>query len=1177
LIGSPGNDRGGDNAGKVYLILGKKSNFLMDINLTYSTASFIGERSDDWAGLSVSGAGDVNGDGYDDFLIGAPGEPGIMDRTGEVYLIFGKSTNWANNILLSQSDASFIGEDYDRFGHSISGCGDVNGDGFDDFIIGAPLNDYSYSDAGQAYVVFGKNSGWDLNTDISKADASFVGEEVQNIIGLAVSGAGDVNGDEYDDIILGSRWNDEGGESAGQTYVIFGRETGWNLRTNLASADASYIGEEAQDNTGFRVSDAGDVNFDGYGDFLIGAHFDSDNGYDAGQVYLILGKGSGWNKDVSLSSADASFIGEYAKDRAGISIDGIGDFNADGYDDIIIGAYHNDENSNNAGQVYLIRGKDSDWEMDTYLSEADCSFLGEYKGDNIGYCISGAGDHDRDGFNDIILGSYLNDENGKDSGQIYIVKGIGHYEPKEVYSIKCYSDDSYTDEISESEIGNDIFIELIGLDGNVSSQDRAIINIISEPSSKKNFRISLDETGINTGHYHGRITLGINNDLPNRIFKTSIEDIINISSLKDPLKFCTINIVTPIGLKPLIDQREIIEDDDYYVNYWNFGYNEAIQWTFESNSVWIKWNENTHTLYGTPRNDDVGSCWVRINITDGAGHFDEHLFEILTINSIPTIQKVNDIKILEDQYFEIDMNSDDEDQGDTEWTISPANINWINLDPISGLISGIPDNDAVGIYNLNISVDDGNGGLNWTIFKLIVEDVNDPPIITTEPLTSILQEKQYYVQFNAFDEDDINTFEWSMITDASFLNINNQTGVVSGTPENNDIGSYFVNVSAMDLRGKITTLNYSLEVIDVNDSPTWDKIPSDTQIEQGKVFGFKVVAIDVDIEDTISYWISSQPYSDISIDENTGEISWIASLEGLIPNPNFVMNVEVSATDGKDTIIHSFTITVIPNPSPTSTILGPINGKRITSAGILLEWEGDDDGGEPLEYDIYMGTSQTEVSMLERSALWMEDVEGNSIHTGEVERGKTYYWTVIPKDIYSCGSCTNNVFSFSVNIPPTIQEFNIPLAKIGIEFRLNLVGSDLNNDDLEFSLEFGPDGMDIFEGMISWIPAAGQVGAHTVNVSLSDGYETVYKEFVVTVAEEEIETEPEEKGSPIVLIIIIIIVILIIAVAGIGLFLYLKKKGEEEPSEDVADDNPPEDMVSNKEEKQAYEQLYGTE
>ena len=137
------------------------------------------------------------------------------------------------------------------------------------------------------------------------------------------------------------------------------------------------------------------------------------------------------------------------------------------------------------------------------------------------------------------------------------------------------------------------------------------------------------------------------------------------------------------------------------------------------------------------------------------------------------------------------------------------------------------------------------------------------------------------------------------------------------------------------------------------------------------------------------------------------------------------------------------------------------------------------------------------------------------------------------------------------------------------------MGSDLNSDDLKFAIEEGSAAMDIFNGMITCIPAESQVGTHTVIISLSDGHETIYKEFEVEVAEKEMISEPDDKGSPVVLMIIIIVVIIILVGAGVGIFLFMKNKGKAKPTEETTNEIPPEETGPPEEEKQAYDQLYG--
>jgi len=203
------------------------SELRMNFDLANSHASFIGESSDDWAGFSVAGAGDVNGDGYGDILIGAKGNDDGAYNAGQIYLIFGKVSGWTIDHDLSKADASFLGEEtVDITGASVSGAGDVNGDGYDDILIGSYANDHAGGDSGQVYLIFGKFSGWTMDLDLSNADTSFTGEDEDDKAGYSVSGAGDVNGDGYDDILIGAYRDDEGGYWSGQTYLIFGNDTG---------------------------------------------------------------------------------------------------------------------------------------------------------------------------------------------------------------------------------------------------------------------------------------------------------------------------------------------------------------------------------------------------------------------------------------------------------------------------------------------------------------------------------------------------------------------------------------------------------------------------------------------------------------------------------------------------------------------------------------------------------------------------------------------------------------------------------------------------------------------------------------------------------------------------------------------------------------------------------------
>jgi hypothetical protein len=316
IVGSYVGDDGGFNAGEAYVVFGIASGFsrpVIDLTSLPASAGFIiqGDVADDWAGYKVSTAGDVNGDGFDDLIVGAPnGDDGGTDA-GEAYVVFGKASGFGTIDLttLAFSDGFVIQGDIllDRAGWSVSTAGDVNGDGFDDMIVGAPFGDNGGTDAGEAYVIFGKASGFgalvggrqvlDLTGLTPSSGFIIQGDTLIDEAGISVSAAGDVNGDGFDDMIVGAPLGDDGGANAGEAYVVFGKAAGFgtiDLTTLTASQGFIIQGDAAADQAGVSVSGAGDVNGDGFGDLIVGAPFGDNGGTDAGEAYLVFGKASGF-------------------------------------------------------------------------------------------------------------------------------------------------------------------------------------------------------------------------------------------------------------------------------------------------------------------------------------------------------------------------------------------------------------------------------------------------------------------------------------------------------------------------------------------------------------------------------------------------------------------------------------------------------------------------------------------------------------------------------------------------------------------------------------------------------------------------------------------------------------------------------------------------------------------
>jgi len=310
-------------------------------------------------GFSVSTAGDVNNDGFDDVIVGAEG---YNNFTGRAYIFYGGSS------MDNTADVTFNGEG-GWFGVSVSTAGDVNNDGFDDVIVGASW----YNDTtGRAYLYYGGSS---MN---NSADITFYGGSEDKRFGKSVSTAGDVNNDGFDDVIVGAF----GFYRTGRAYIYYGGSSMDNM------ADVTFNGEGVNNHFGLSVSTAGDVNNDGFDDVIVGAE-----GYNssADRAYIYYGGSSMDNM------ADVTFNGEGVNNHFGYSVSKAGDVNNDDFDDVIVGAIGY---NSWAGRAYIYYGSSS---MD---STADVTFNGEGEYNYFGGSVSTAGDINNDGFGDVIVGAY---------------------------------------------------------------------------------------------------------------------------------------------------------------------------------------------------------------------------------------------------------------------------------------------------------------------------------------------------------------------------------------------------------------------------------------------------------------------------------------------------------------------------------------------------------------------------------------------------------------------------------------------------------------------------------------------------------------------------------------------------------------------------------------------------
>lgn len=445
LIGAPGGDPNGvSNAGEVYVIFGGTDlDTIIDLGTLDGTDGFVinGIANGDYAGFFVSGAGDVNGDGTDDIMVGA-------EYGGESYVIFGRDTATAGNFPASFDFSSLDGTNgFVMSGGSrptrVANAGDVNGDGIDDMLVG----DWT---ASRGYVVFGRDTSADgdfaASIDLLSLDGTdgfiFQGTGAS---GAGIDGAGDINGDGIDDIVVNSPLSSiGGGYLSGGVFVVYGKDIAAEgdfaatlNYTDLDGANGFAIPGLAAGDRLALAGSAGDVNGDGIDDLLLGAYQSDVNGTDSGQAYIVFGQDTATSGDFpasfDLSTLDGTngftMDGIGSNDWAGLRGSAAGDQNGDGIDDFVFSATEADAS---AGEVYVVFGLDTATEGD-FAANLDLSALDGSNGyvirgidavDRAGRALDATADVNGDGINDIIVHAPNADPDGRASaGETYAVYG----------------------------------------------------------------------------------------------------------------------------------------------------------------------------------------------------------------------------------------------------------------------------------------------------------------------------------------------------------------------------------------------------------------------------------------------------------------------------------------------------------------------------------------------------------------------------------------------------------------------------------------------------------------------------------------------------------------------------------------------------------------------------------
>ena len=442
IVGGPFDDPNGGNSGASFVVFGKTDGTAVELSdVETGTGGFVikGVSANDYSGVSVSSAGDVNGDGFADLVVGAFFDDPNGLTSGASFVVFGKTDGTA--VELSDVEAGTGGfvingvSAGDLSGDSVSSAGDVNGDGFDDLIVGGRGDDPNGLYSGASFVVFGKTDGSAVElSDIEAGSGGFVINGVfgGDRAGYSVSSAGDVNGDGFDDLIVGAYGDDPNGSLSGASFVVFGKTDGTAVElSDIEAGTGGFVinGVSGSDYSGRSVSAAGDVNGDGFADLIVGARGDDPNALNSGASFVVFGKSDGTAVELSdVEAGTGGFVinGVSFNDQSGVSVSSAGDVNGDGFDDLIVGARFDDPNGNDSGSSFVVFGKTDGAAVELSDIEAGSGGFvinGVSAGDFSGRFVSAAGDVNGDGFDDLIVGAYHDDPNGENSGTSFVIFG----------------------------------------------------------------------------------------------------------------------------------------------------------------------------------------------------------------------------------------------------------------------------------------------------------------------------------------------------------------------------------------------------------------------------------------------------------------------------------------------------------------------------------------------------------------------------------------------------------------------------------------------------------------------------------------------------------------------------------------------------------------------------------
>jgi hypothetical protein len=902
LVGEPNYQNNGYAVGKARLFFGGPNvNATADLNFTSISYNH------DQRGYSVSDAGDVNGDGYDDIIIGALNayRSGGSYQSGAAFIYYGGPA------MDTIADVALYGlNQYDSFGCSVSGAGDVNRDGYDDVIVGACNNDAAGSDSGQIYIFYGGQS-----MD-SASDFVFNGSASGDAFGYSVSGAGDVNGDGYADVIAGAPYG--GIMDNGYARLFFG---GQGMG---ASASLNLTGETNWDNLGQSVSDAGDVNGDGYDDVLIGAPQFLNGTIRPGAAYLLLG---GKPMDAKI---DLRVEGESDYDFFGGSVSSAGDIDRDGRDDFLVGAPYWDAGTYNKGRAYAFLGGASP------DGTPDMMFNGSEEYDQFGWAVSGAGDVNEDGRSDFLVGAPYANLGNYDTGRAYLFSWVpGILDPelsvggRVVFSAKGYINATKkvdclqavaaclstaipngTDQFDNRYVDVPVVLR-------AQSDGRAVLDNISIPyeyeSAVPDFGEWLEEYRLghkNAADQSGNLAvpLQVSASSGGRVRLSSLSvNYDDAPALLAPVPELALDEDTANG--ELADLHQFFVDDVDPAEVLSFSIVMATNSSLVALAIQNNRFLSADALEGEANDNWTGTVEAVVSCSD---HFGSRRLSnpftvvVQNVNDAPVITSRPPAQATAGEPYVYDVTADDGDHDVLVFKLAKAPAGMA-INATSGRLEWTPP--AGGLYDVTVLADDGKLSDRQSF---TVSVPNRPPRFTSAPPAGAFVGVPLVYNLTAWDDDN-DTLTWSLPAAPPGMTLS--PGRLSWTP--GAPGAFPVSIEVSD--GKASAWqNFTLAVTQPNRAPKFTSTPPGAATAEVPLV-HEVRAVDDD-GDPVALSLSAGPPG---MALEAGRLSWTPAGAG-----NFT--VVLAATDGKGgSATQEFLLRVSPAVRPVVLVAFPSSGQSV--------------------------------------------------------------------------------------------------------------------------------------------------------------------------------------------------------------------------------------------------------